>query len=233
MTEQEWLRCADPEPMLEFIHGKASERKLRLFACGCCRRVERLLKADVARKALDAAERYADGRIRDGTAQSWHRRTVAAQCSTGYSMGSIPEFLAYGAVAWSVSVSGKPQAYFAASRGTAEAAATAINRPLKSRAWWRAFRAELSALSALLRDIVGNPFRTPPAIDPGCLQWQGGTVRRMASAIYDGRRFAELPILADALEDAGCDHADILSHCRGGGEHARGCFVVDALLGKT
>jgi hypothetical protein len=232
MTEQEWLTCADPEPMLEIIRDKASDRKLRLFACGCCRRVEHLLKADVARRALDAAERYADGRIRDSTAQGWHRKMVAAQCGATYSVDSIPEFLAYSAVAWSLTLSGKPQVYLAAHRAAAEAAATAPNRPLKTRAWWRAFRAELPALSALLRDIVGNPFRTPPAIDPGWLQWQGGTVNRMASVIYEGRRFADLPILADALEDAGCEDADILSHCRGG-EHARGCFVVDALLGKT
>ena len=63
--------------------------------------------------------------------------------------------------------------------------------------------------------------------------WNDGTVRKIAQAIYDERAFDRLPILADALEDAGCDNADILNHCRNGGEHVRGCWVVDLLLGKT
>jgi len=81
---------------------------------------------------------------------------------------------------------------------------------------------------ALLRDIFGNPFRAV-IIDP---QWQSSTVTTFAQAIYDDRAFDRLPILADALEDAGCTDASILEHCRGGGVHARGCWVVDLLLGK-
>lgn len=67
------------------------------------------------------------------------------------------------------------------------------------------------------------------------LSWlasNNGTVVKLAQAIYDERAFDRLPILADALEDAGCTNQDILAHCRGGGEHSRGCWVVDLLLGK-
>ena len=83
----------------------------------------------------------------------------------------------------------------------------------------------------LLRDIVGNPFRRVAA-SPPWLTWNDGAVQKMVQVIYDGRRFADLPILADALEDAGCDNADILAHCRSGGEHVRGCWVVDLLLDR-
>jgi hypothetical protein len=83
-------------------------------------------------------------------------------------------------------------------------------------------------LSAIVRDIFGNPFR-PVAVDRA---WLTPTVTSLAQAIYDDRAFDRLPILADALEDAGCTDHDILAHCRGGGEHVRGCRVVDLLLGK-
>ena len=65
------------------------------------------------------------------------------------------------------------------------------------------------------------------------LAWNGGTVPRIAQAIYAERAFDRLPVLADALEDAGCANADVLAHCRSGGEHVRGCWVIDLLLGKA
>jgi hypothetical protein len=87
-------------------------------------------------------------------------------------------------------------------------------------------------LCALLRDLIGDPFRPAPAVDPSWLAWNDGTVAKLAAAIYEERRFADLPILADALEDAGCSDAAILAHCRGPGEHVRGCWVVDLLTGR-
>jgi hypothetical protein len=80
----------------------------------------------------------------------------------------------------------------------------------------------------LLRDIFGNPFRLA-AVDPS---WFTSTVLALASQMYDSRDFSPMPILADALQDAGCDNDDILNHCRQPGEHFRGCWVVDLLLGK-
>jgi hypothetical protein len=65
------------------------------------------------------------------------------------------------------------------------------------------------------------------------LSWNDGIVPKLAQAIYDDRVFDRLPILADALEEAGCTNADILNHCRQPGEHVRGCWVVDLLLGKS
>src|SRR5262245_41205627 len=83
--------------------------------------------------------------------------------------------------------------------------------------------------ASLIRDVFGNPFR-PVALDPACLT---STVVSLTRQMYESRDFSLMPILADALQDAGCDNADILDHCRGGGVHVRGCWVVDLVLGKS
>ena len=80
--------------------------------------------------------------------------------------------------------------------------------------------------------MIQTPYRPPAPIDPSWLAWNDGTVRKIAQAIYDERRWADLPILADALEDAGCTDPVILGHLRGGGVHTRGCFALDAVLGR-
>jgi hypothetical protein len=95
-----------------------------------------------------------------------------------------------------------------------------------------AARRERLSQAALLCDVFGNPFR-PVDSDCDWLTWNDGTIPKLAGAIYDDRRFDELPILADALEEAGCDSADILGHLRGPGPHVRGCWAVDLLLGKA
>lgn len=80
----------------------------------------------------------------------------------------------------------------------------------------------------ILRDVFGNPLR-PVIINPASIT---SNVRQLAELIYADRAFDRLPLLADALEEVGCDNADILAHCRGPGPHVRGCWVVDLLLGK-
>ena len=87
------------------------------------------------------------------------------------------------------------------------------------------------AMAAVVRDIFGNLF-APVVCDSAWLGWRTATVTSLAQAIYDERAFDRMPILADALEDAGCTSTDVLGHCRGGGEHVRGCWVVDLVLGK-
>jgi hypothetical protein len=91
----------------------------------------------------------------------------------------------------------------------------------------------------LIRDQFGNPFR-PLALSPELLSWQEETVIRLAQAAYEERILptgtldnTRLAILADALEEAGCADEQILGHLRGGSSHYRGCFVVDAFLGKS
>ena len=89
-------------------------------------------------------------------------------------------------------------------------------------------REELAAQMPLLRDIFGNPFR-PVTFDPA---WRTTTAVQIAQGMYDSRDFAAMPILADALQDAGCEEVSIHDHCRGPGPHIRGCWVVDLVLGK-
>jgi hypothetical protein len=84
----------------------------------------------------------------------------------------------------------------------------------------------------VIRDLAGNPFSTL-RFDPAWSARNAGIVRTIATAIYDKRTFGDLPILADALEDVGCDSEEILAHCRGGGEHYRGCWPLDLLLGRA
>jgi hypothetical protein len=118
-------------------------------------------------------------------------------------------------------------------------AATAVSVPSLlstasrvARAFWSVRRGllkvEEAAQADLFRDIFGNPFR-PPRPEPG---WRTRTVVALAESIYEGRAFDHLPILTDALEEAGCEAADLLSHCRQPGEHVRGCWVLDLLLAK-
>ncbi len=89
--------------------------------------------------------------------------------------------------------------------------------------------AELLAQADLLRDTFGSMSFRHLAVNPSCLT--PGVVE-LAQAIYDYSAFDRMPILADALEKAGCDNEEILRHLRGPGPHGRGCFVVDLLLGK-
>ena len=98
------------------------------------------------------------------------------------------------------------------------------------RDFWLGERHSNEALvqAGLLREIIGNPFRSP-TFAPA---WRSAAVIGIARAIYADRAFDRMPILADALQDAGCDHADVLEHCRGPGPHVRGCWVVDLLRGK-
>jgi hypothetical protein len=79
--------------------------------------------------------------------------------------------------------------------------------------------------------MFGNPFR-PSTIVPEWQTWNNRTIPKLARTIYDERRYDIMPILGDALEDAGCGDAQILDHCRGAGPHVRGCWVVDLILGK-
>jgi len=99
--------------------------------------------------------------------------------------------------------------------------------------WQLASEDELAVQANLLRDIFGNPFRPSPPLPPAVLGWNDGTVRRIAEGIYEERAFDRLPILADALLDAGCDNEELIAHCRSAGPHVRGCWALDLILGKS
>jgi hypothetical protein len=89
---------------------------------------------------------------------------------------------------------------------------------------------ESAAQCDLLRDVVGNPFRAAPAIDPLLLAWNDGCIAQLATVLCREKRFSDLPILADALEEAGCRSSALLAHLRGPGVHVPGCWALDLLL---
>jgi hypothetical protein len=215
--------------MLEHLRGKAGGRKLRLFAVACCRRIWHLIPDARSRRAVEVAERLADGladedelRLAVIGASFVAERGVAASDSVA---GESEASAAFAALNTTIRAE-KAADYAAANAASAVYhAATAPGRiPAVARA------AERAAQAGLLRDIF-NPFR-PVRIDPDWLVWNDGVVPRIARAVYDEKAFERLPVLADALEDAGYTDERLLSHCRAGGEHVRGCWAVDLVLGR-
>jgi hypothetical protein len=230
MTEAEWLSSVDPTAMLEFVQGKASDRKFRLFACVCCRSVWALIGEERWRKAVEVAEDYADQACSsERLKRDWDAEGVTA---VGHAIDGATATDARWGADW-------------AARNAVQAVAESrlrIPGPPNSgekgeiRAWLRSRKereqsiehSERTIQTARLRDIFGNPFR-PATFDPS---WRTINVVGLAQTIYDERAFDKMPELGDALERAGCRNVAILSHCREPGEHVRGCWVVDVVLGK-
>lgn len=225
MTEAEWLDCADPMPMLEFLGPKRLDSRLRRLAVECCRRVRYLIAEGVFRAAADAGEAFADDpRNRKSTIKAMALASIEAwRQIPQYSLSANPHQLR---AARSAVATCAPTDRLAAFKAM-QLAAQAVNL---NDADCCAF-VELQHQAVLVREIFGNPF-CPAIIDSSWLAWNDGTIPELAQAIYDQRAFDRLPILADALEVAGCTNADILNHCRHPGPHVRGCWVVDLILGK-
>jgi hypothetical protein len=231
MTEAEWLTCPYPYHLLPFLRGKASDRKLRLFACACCRRIWHLLPDQRARDAVETAERFADGLVDNGERVT--ARKAAQQVAQSRAVTTRPRSPKWQRRAASA-------VYHATARGALAAAWDTSHLAVDALVWGaggygldqapRIGAAEQAHQADVLRDVFGNPFR-PTAINQLWRDWQGGTSRKLAQAIYDGRRFEDMPVLADALEDAGCTDAAILEHCRKE-DHVRGCWVLDGLLDR-
>jgi hypothetical protein len=215
MTETEWLSCEDPEAMLAFLRkaSKLTRRKGRLFGVAVCHRIGHLLTDGRSRRAVEVAERYADGEATPEELDAAYDAAfdVAAALSEGADPGASRS------AAWAASIAAHPQY-------TGEAVALEAAQAAGTKDEW-------TAQANLLRCLFGNPFR-PAAIAPALLSWRDGTIRRLARALYDGCRFGDLPVLADALEDAGCDGEEVLRHCRSRGNHVRGCWVFDLILGR-
>jgi hypothetical protein len=208
MTELEWMARTNPDPMLQFLCATASARKLRLFACACVRRVWRHLVDDRSRHAVELAERYADGKAT--VKQLGKARQEAAWAAAWAGQGDAAE-----AAAWSAA---RPEEngwvqIVAARAGLAERINEVHQLPQ----------------CELLRDIFGNPFREGD-IEP---RWRTRKLLKIATGMYDSRSFDRMPELADLLERSGCSDAELLGHCLCPGEHVRGCWVVDLLLGKS
>lgn len=219
MTEEEWLAATDPGPMMEFLGHRVSERKLRLFAVACCRRVEHLFSDLRSRAAIEAAEKVADKLVVaiDDLARCYRDASDAAARLPAPSS----EFAAARAAADAIRYY-HPKGVGMLARAAIAAAAAGVTAAVGNQVRERVEQ------SSLLRDVLGNPSR-PVTADPS---WLTSTVTAIARGMYESRDFSAMPILADALQDAGCDNDDVLSHCRGTGPHVRGCWVIDLLTGR-
>jgi hypothetical protein len=206
--------------MLEFLRdcGRASERKLRLFAVACCRRLWPLLTDKRSRRGVRTAERYADGRASTDELRT-AERDVRVLAGERFSQAGAPALQELAAAA-AVHSSG----FEAANRviGPATRAGQDLFGGVE-----RLVQAEL------LRDLLGPlPFRDV-RLEPEWLAGAGRAAVLQARTIYGERSLDRLPRLATYLEDAGCTDAKLLVHLRGPGPHVRGCWAVDAVLGKA
>jgi hypothetical protein len=235
MTEAEWLGCTphDTNLMVHFLAKRQSPRKIRLFVCGCCRRLWPLLLDERLRNGVVAAEQDADCPV-----PSLIPYGVSNSVSSAYSevYGATPrtsrlgwdgyELMARCSAAAAVLCLGGGHQPGVAHHASVAAKYQARANRLAGRP---AAKRERDACLRLLRCVAGNPFR-PVVFSP---EWRTSTVVAIARGMYESRDFSAMPILADALQDAGCDNDDVLTHCRDQSQvHVRGCWVVDLVLDK-
>jgi hypothetical protein len=259
--ENEWwqyspdtLLAWDPSPLPRRIH-QILERKRRLFACACCRYFWNSLP-ELGRKALEVCERYADGLADEdellAANQSVHAAWPRPVPEWDYFEGAPDPNADWDAfrewswargneqsrrqeeLTWAAGPGVEVARWIAAWEPTKEVAshtAEAVRRASFPNEGAPGETQSGRLLGAWRHDLFDG-YGRPVTISPAWLSWNDGTVVKLARTIYDDRGFEDLPVLADALEDAGCTDEAILGHCRGPGPHVRGCWVVDLLLGK-
>lgn len=239
-SADEWLSWDHPYPLLRLLHGKASDRKARLFESACLRRLSHWPPVAERRWAVEILERLAEGPVSRQEALAAAVALREVRDAATWVMGGMWN------QAFADSEDQEPGAWPTAGR-TTEAMSIAAGRLVRAAAGLEEDRPddkqrlpEQRGQCDLLRCLVGNPFRPPPAVSPGWLAWNDGAVAKFAGVISAERNLPEgtldrsrLTLLANALEDSGCTDAFILGHLRGPGPHVRGCHVIDMLLGKS
>jgi hypothetical protein len=236
VTEAEWLVCDNPLAPLAFLAARATDRKLRLFLCACCARVldgtpphRRLFRGSYPgsfqklERALSVVEQFAEGLVGcDALAEA--RRdaedSVYVPRSIDYGGETGLDYEAAAVVAAAVEHPVAEDVIAACWRATDSQSARTpegegSRRPEEAR--WQAM---------VFRDVIGNPFR-PITFSP---KWRTPTAVALADQMCESRDFSAMPILADALEEAGCTARSVLEHLRGPGPHVRGCWPLDLLL---
>jgi hypothetical protein len=228
MTEHEWLTAQHSAPLIQFIRPKASDRKLHYFDIACARRLEPLLIQPASLHAIDVLERYTEGQCdADELRALSYDVEVAAFCvEAGHTpYQEAAEQLSHEFLAEFIA---NPAFSVRSARDVLTSAAYFVDgifSPVPYERQRTCFRPV-----SLVHEIFGNPFRTIRFRRA----WRTDTVLALARQMYESRDFSAMPILADALQDAGCDSADVLNHCRDAHAiHVRGCWVVDGVLNKT
>jgi hypothetical protein len=221
MNEREWLSSTDVFQLWRHLlaNGKPDVRRLRLFICACCR--WRRIRLDDPRllEALNVAEAFADGRAsRQQLRVARRSARLARRDMNGRGHVRVVDC---DCVLWATYDGVLPPFTWVEGTVYASMYATAVrDANLWTPAW--------THLTAVVHDLFGNPFREP-VLGPEAVRWRDGLLGKMAQSVYEERNFADLPLLADALEDAGCTDPDIQGHLRGLGPHVRGCWALDLL----
>jgi hypothetical protein len=225
MTENEWLTCTNSSSMLRFLRAKLSARQLRLFICALCRQSWHLFVDNRSRQAVVIGERFAD---RVASKKNLETALANAKAATRIFQSRFQR------------VSEEDEA-FQLAWDAAEAARIA-QKAVEADVWLAALQvagnwatSERTGSYLFVREICGNPFHLI-SLNPG---WLTPTVTGLARAAYEERNLpsgeldpVRFAVLADALQDAGCDNEDILAHCRQPGEHWRGCWLLDSITGR-
>ncbi len=230
MTEAEWPTCENSTEMLRSLGTEVSDRKLRLFACHCCRSHWNLLTDERSRLAVEMAELWVNDLITDTELEAVESAAEQAKndilVAHKESDPSVREL--YSSAARAVNL-------IATIGEFGSERCIVVAGDCRMVAYRQSFDSEHPedydiSLCQIIRDIFGNPF-CPVAFSP---DWRTETAVALAHTMYESRDFSAMPILADALQDAGCDNEDILAHCRDANQpHVRGCWVVDLVLNKS
>ena len=219
MTEEQWLASDDPARMLAWRPKKGSARKRRLFACACVRRVWRSLRDERSRTAVEVAERFADGEARAAELKKACDEALTAAVSLP---APVDRNRGYRFAASAAYCAARPTLSAATARTSAYESTVAAGRR------------EAAQQARLVRCVFGNPFRRVTLEEA----WRAPAVTALALAAYEERSLpggaldpVRLAVLADALEEAGCGE-EVYGHLRQPGPHARGCWVIDLVLGR-
>jgi hypothetical protein len=226
MNEAQWHTCADPGALLASLGDLGyPKRRGHLFGVACCRRLWDRIALDDAKQIVVAVEAILDETDKDRRYRELdHLRKRGDDRKLRSAAGTADRVVAQlyrglysprGFIHWPVVL-----------EILGEIAADA--RGVAGEPGQPDGNAEAAAQAALVRDIFGN-LVYPTAFSP---DWRTDTAVAVARQVYESRDFGAMPILADALQEAGCDNTEILGHCRSPGPHARGCWVVDLVLGN-
>jgi hypothetical protein len=233
-ADPDFATSSDPLEMLSYLHGKASDRKLKLFCLAILRAHGRAFSHELLDYALEVAAAAADRPVSE--ARLVEAAQVIQQWEQALPRGSgrlpLHRFVTTLAAYLTVDVARAPwQRCWSAAAAQVIVYACRARLPTDGQHY---YEGDPRPVANLLREIIGFPSPgNQPQIAPAWLTANGGTVAKVARSIYQEERFGDLPILADALEEAGCTDAAILAHCRQAAGHVRGCWLLDLLLDKS
>jgi hypothetical protein len=233
-TEACWRASSNPDALLRFLGGSLGARQRSCFLLACVHRAWHLVTDRPCRRAVQILGCYLDGLASDGDrAAAWQAaHHFCAQHAPGNASQVAADICAPDANPASLANRLCHELALAAAPPQLQPLILLHGGVAHIAGHWRVVHAERAAQADLVREVVGNPFR-PVAVDPAWLAWNDGTAARLARRIYNDRAFEDLPILADALEEAGCAAEELLRHLRTGSGHVVGCWALDALLGHA